>query len=46
LKAGACAVGVSTALVEPQAIAAGDFKRIESLARQYVKLVRDTRAAL
>ena len=46
LKAGACAVGVSTALVEPQAIARGDFARIESLARQYVKLVRETRAAL
>jgi len=44
LKAGACALGVGGSLVEPNAVAAGDLKRIESLARQYVEIVRRTRA--
>lgn len=39
LKAGACALGVGSALVDPKLVAAGDFKKIESLARQYVELV-------
>jgi 2-dehydro-3-deoxyphosphogluconate aldolase/(4S)-4-hydroxy-2-oxoglutarate aldolase len=43
LKAGACALGIGSALVEPKAIAARDFGRIESLARQYVEIVRATR---
>ena len=44
LKAGACALGVGSSLVEPKAVAAGDLKRIESLARQYVEVVKRTRA--
>jgi 2-dehydro-3-deoxyphosphogluconate aldolase / (4S)-4-hydroxy-2-oxoglutarate aldolase len=39
LKAGACALGIGGSLVEPQAVARGDFKKIESLARQYVEIV-------
>jgi 2-dehydro-3-deoxyphosphogluconate aldolase/(4S)-4-hydroxy-2-oxoglutarate aldolase len=46
LKAGACALGIGSALVEPKAVGAGDFGRIESLARQYVEIVRATRAAM
>lgn len=46
LRAGACALGVGSSLVEPKAVAAGDLTRIETLARQYVKVVRETRAAL
>ena len=44
LKAGACALGIGGSLVEAKAVAAGDFARIESLARQYVKIVQETRA--
>lgn len=43
LRAGACALGIGGSLVEPQAVAAGDFARIESLARQYVEIVKRTR---
>lgn len=43
LKAGACALGIGSALVEPKAIANRDFARIESLARQYVEIVRKSR---
>ena len=46
LKAGACALGLGSSLVEPAAVASGDLKRIESLARQYIELVRSTRAAM
>lgn len=46
LKAGACALGVGSALVEPVAVASGDLARIESLAGQYIELVRSTRAAM
>lgn len=46
LKAGACALGVGSALVDPQAIAARQFDQLTSLARQYVQIVRDTRAEL
>jgi 2-dehydro-3-deoxyphosphogluconate aldolase/(4S)-4-hydroxy-2-oxoglutarate aldolase len=46
LKAGACCLGIGSQLVEPKAVAAGDFERIRELARQYVRIVRDTRAAL
>lgn len=46
IKAGACALGIGSTLVEPKAVAAGDFGRIESLARQYVKIVQETRAAM
>lgn len=44
LKAGACALGVGGSLVEPKAVAAGDFERISSLAKQYTAIVAETRA--
>ncbi len=44
LKAGACCLGVGSQLVEPQAVAAGDFDRLRELARQYVKIVKETRS--
>jgi len=43
LKAGSCALGIGGSLVEPKAVAAGDMRRIESLARQYAELVRGLR---
>lgn len=46
LKAGACAVGLGGALVEPQAVLKGDMARIKSLAEQYVAAVKQTRAAM
>jgi 2-dehydro-3-deoxyphosphogluconate aldolase/(4S)-4-hydroxy-2-oxoglutarate aldolase len=46
LKAGACALGIGGSLVEPKAVAARDMARIESLARQYVEIVRKTREAV
>jgi 2-dehydro-3-deoxyphosphogluconate aldolase/(4S)-4-hydroxy-2-oxoglutarate aldolase len=45
LRAGSCALGVGGALVEPKAVAAGDLKRIESLARQYIQIVQETRSS-
>ncbi|MGA7496588.1 MAG: hypothetical protein WBX00_07660 [Isosphaeraceae bacterium] len=45
-KAGACCLGVGGALVEPKAIATGDFTRIRELACQYAAIVtrvRETR---
>ncbi|HEX7380191.1 MAG TPA: bifunctional 4-hydroxy-2-oxoglutarate aldolase/2-dehydro-3-deoxy-phosphogluconate aldolase [Pirellulales bacterium] len=44
LRAGACALGIGGSLVESKAVAAGDFARIENLARQYMAIVRETRA--
>ncbi len=44
LRAGACALGIGGSLVEPKAIAAGDMGRIETLARQYIEIVKKTRA--
>ena len=44
LKAGACALGVGSSLVDPKLVAAGDLKKIESLARQYVQIVKDFRS--
>jgi 2-dehydro-3-deoxyphosphogluconate aldolase/(4S)-4-hydroxy-2-oxoglutarate aldolase len=44
LRAGACALGIGGALADPKAIAARDFAKIESLARQYVEIVRGARA--
>jgi 2-dehydro-3-deoxyphosphogluconate aldolase / (4S)-4-hydroxy-2-oxoglutarate aldolase len=44
LKAGAAALGVGGSLVDPKAVAAGDFARIEELARQFRALV-ETRSA-
>ena len=46
LKAGACAVGLGTSLVEPQALQVGDMDRIRNLAQQYVQLVQTTRQGL
>ena len=46
LRAGACALGVGGALAPAKAIAAGDTDRIESLARQFVDVVRKTRQEL
>lgn len=43
LNAGACALGIGTSLIDPQAVATGDLKRIESLARQYVTLIEHYR---
>lgn len=43
LKAGACALGIGGALVSADAVARRDFVGIESLARQYVEIVRKTR---
>ena len=43
VKAGACAVGLGTALVEAQAVRDGNMDRIRDLARQYVALMRSAR---
>jgi 2-dehydro-3-deoxyphosphogluconate aldolase/(4S)-4-hydroxy-2-oxoglutarate aldolase len=43
LKAGACCLGVGSQLVEPAAVAQGDFARIRDLAQQYVTIVQQTR---
>jgi 2-dehydro-3-deoxyphosphogluconate aldolase/(4S)-4-hydroxy-2-oxoglutarate aldolase len=40
LNAGACCLGVGSQLVEPKAIAAGDFGRIRELAKKYVEVVK------
>jgi 2-dehydro-3-deoxyphosphogluconate aldolase / (4S)-4-hydroxy-2-oxoglutarate aldolase len=42
-KAGACAVGLGSSLVEKDAVDRGDFARIRDLARQYVELVAKTK---
>lgn len=46
LRAGACALGIGSALVGKTAVAKGDFGRIESLARQFVEVVQSTRTEL
>jgi 2-dehydro-3-deoxyphosphogluconate aldolase/(4S)-4-hydroxy-2-oxoglutarate aldolase len=43
LRAGACALGVGGSLVERKAVLAGDMDRIESVARQFVEIVHQTR---
>jgi 2-dehydro-3-deoxyphosphogluconate aldolase / (4S)-4-hydroxy-2-oxoglutarate aldolase len=43
LRAGACALGVGGALVPTDAIAKGDLTKIETLARQFVAVVNETR---
>src|SRR5438045_1513466 len=40
LKAGACCLGIGSQLVEPNAVAAGDYDRLRDLARQYTEIVR------
>jgi 2-dehydro-3-deoxyphosphogluconate aldolase/(4S)-4-hydroxy-2-oxoglutarate aldolase len=44
LRAGACCLGLGSQLVEPRAIAEGNFERIRDLARQYVSVVQSARA--
>jgi 2-dehydro-3-deoxyphosphogluconate aldolase/(4S)-4-hydroxy-2-oxoglutarate aldolase len=44
LKAGACCLGVGTALVDARAVAAGDFTRIRDTAAQFAAIVRRTRS--
>src|SRR6516225_4369868 len=46
LKAGACCLGVGGQLVEPRAVAEGNFERIRDLARQYAAIVQDQRSAV
>lgn len=46
LRAGACCLGIGSQLVEPKAVAAGNFDRIRELAGRYVQIVRETRASL
>ncbi len=43
LKAGACCLGIGSQLVEPRAVAEGNFDRIRDLARQYVAIVAESR---
>jgi 2-dehydro-3-deoxyphosphogluconate aldolase/(4S)-4-hydroxy-2-oxoglutarate aldolase len=45
LRAGACCLGVGSQLVEPWAVAEGNFDRIRDLARKYVEIVRQVRSA-
>ena len=45
LRCGACALGIGSSLVDPKTVASGDLKKIESLARQYVQIVKDFRSA-
>jgi 2-dehydro-3-deoxyphosphogluconate aldolase/(4S)-4-hydroxy-2-oxoglutarate aldolase len=44
LRCGACALGVGSSLVDPKVVAAGDLKKIEGLARQYVQIVQEFRS--
>jgi 2-dehydro-3-deoxyphosphogluconate aldolase/(4S)-4-hydroxy-2-oxoglutarate aldolase len=43
VKAGACAVGLGSQLVEKDAVERGDFDRIRSLASQYVEAMKQAR---
>lgn len=45
LRCGACALGIGSSLVDPKVVAAGDLKKIENLARQYVQIVKDFASA-
>ncbi len=45
-KAGACAVGLGSQLVEKPAVESGNMSRIRDLAAQYVALVKQTRQTL
>ena len=44
LKAGACALGVGSSLVDPKVVAAGDLKKIETTARQFVEKIAAIRS--
>lgn len=46
LRCGACALGIGGSLVEKKAVDTGNLERIESLARQFVQIVRETRQAM
>ena len=46
LKAGACCLGVGGALVDPKAIASGDFARIRDLAAQFRAIVADAPSSM
>jgi 2-dehydro-3-deoxyphosphogluconate aldolase/(4S)-4-hydroxy-2-oxoglutarate aldolase len=46
LRAGACCLGVGSALVEPKAIAQRDFERIAALAAEFVSIVQKTRTTI
>jgi len=39
LEAGAVCLGIGSQLIEPKAVAAGDFGRITGLARQYREII-------
>ncbi|HEY0981343.1 MAG TPA: 2-dehydro-3-deoxyphosphogluconate aldolase, partial [Schlesneria sp.] len=43
VKAGACAVGLGSQLVEKDALERGDFARIRQLASEYVQLLQQAR---
>ncbi|QDT35201.1 bifunctional 4-hydroxy-2-oxoglutarate aldolase/2-dehydro-3-deoxy-phosphogluconate aldolase [Thalassoglobus polymorphus] len=43
VKAGACAVGLGSALVEKEALEKGDMKRVEELAKAYVEKMKEAR---
>jgi 2-dehydro-3-deoxyphosphogluconate aldolase/(4S)-4-hydroxy-2-oxoglutarate aldolase len=45
LRAGACCLGVGSSLVDKDAVANKQFGRVRELAEQYVRIVRETRAA-
>jgi 2-dehydro-3-deoxyphosphogluconate aldolase/(4S)-4-hydroxy-2-oxoglutarate aldolase len=45
LKAGACCLGVGGQLVDPKAVATGNFDRIRDLALQYIETVKKARGA-
>ena len=44
LQAGACCLGVGSALVEPKAVKSGDFARIRDLAAEFAAIVRQFRS--
>lgn len=46
LRCGACALGIGGSLVEKKAVDTGNLERIESLARQFVQIVRETRQTM
>ncbi|PHS11623.1 MAG: 2-dehydro-3-deoxyphosphogluconate aldolase [Blastopirellula sp.] len=43
IQAGACCLGIGGSLVEKSALQANDMQRIQDLAAQYVKIVKETR---
>jgi 2-dehydro-3-deoxyphosphogluconate aldolase/(4S)-4-hydroxy-2-oxoglutarate aldolase len=44
LRSGACCLGIGSQLVEPKAVALGDFDRLRELAGRYRAIVRECRA--